>query len=164
VAPSCCGSRFPKIGVLLKEPTRRFRTHINLMQNAQNVKHKAAAILAALAVFFSQLAVAAHPCPQLTAAMAATAATDVQADSTEPAVEDDCGCPSDEKDPSALCKKHCENGNQNLAISTTPDLSFVPAFEIRLALLDPIACLDAVNSASHVADPPFAHRKAVLRI
>lgn len=115
-----------------------------------------AAVFAAFAVLMSQLAVAAHPCAQLTATMLSMHQA-AEAD-------DDCGCPTEDASPSALCKKHCENGNQNLATAFTPDLSFTPTFALRITEVDLFASHVGEANVDHAADPPFAHRKAILRI
>jgi|GEM_PF-4132458 len=115
-----------------------------------------AAFITAFAVLFSQLAVAMHPCPQLSGAL-----------STLGEVASDCECPSKSNSASALCKKHCDNDKQNIAAAINVDAGkYFPTFVIALLHTDdaPQLSAAAVSQTDKIPPDPPLLKYANLRI
>jgi hypothetical protein len=94
-----------------------------------------AATFTVVALLFSQLAAAAHPCPQLAAAIEAADSREADEDAEAKAPRACCPHDADETSgtASALCVSHCQQGQQNVVTASAADLSFFPAFTIRLS-------------------------------
>jgi len=122
------------------------------------------AAAAAFAIVLSQLAVAAHACMLPTTPVATAAATEVSVSAR------DCDCPTaaaESAAASALCKQHCENGQQNIVKPVAFDL---PATLLVLAIpLPPVlAVAQTAIRPDYVAGappptPPFL-QSSILRI
>jgi hypothetical protein len=129
-----------------------------------------AATFTVVALLFSQLAAAAHPCPQLAAAIEAADSREADEDAEAKAPRACCPHDADETSgtASALCVSHCQQGQQNVVTASAADLSFFPAFTIRLSarddFLERTAHESTGESVTSGASPPFATRKAILRI
>jgi len=133
---------------------KRFFDFRSLLNAARRLTAGAAAVV----IVLSQLAVAAHAC---TVPPVLLAPAEVSASAR------DCDCPSEATEAAALCKQHCENGQQNVVKPFTFDIPaavLVPAVPLSPAL----AVAQTAISPAYVAGapppaPPFL-QSSILRI
>ena len=116
--------------------------------------------LGIVAVLFAQLAVSAYACPLLFKGFDNSTNTAGVSDAS-------AECP-DPVSPN-LCKKHCENGEQNINDMPEPQaclLALEPAFIVAL-VLDPTLSSPApalTPSLLHATSPPLSIRNCCFRL
>lgn len=130
-------------------------------RGSRNIARRLTACAAAFVIVLSQLAVAAHAC-----VMPATPAAAAELSASAR----DCDCPTaaaESAAASALCKQHCENGQQNIVKPVAFDL---PATLLVLAVPLPptLAVAQTAIRPDYVAGappptPPFL-QSSILRI
>ncbi|MCY7389798.1 MAG: hypothetical protein LH481_17385 [Burkholderiales bacterium] len=122
-----------------------------------HLTRKIVSLFSMVAMVFAQLAVAAYACPMQFQGLDGAVAT-VSASAPD-AGERDTGSP-------ALCKKHCENGQQN--VNDSPQSPASVSFETALTLtMQPATSRDApvaVPSLRNATAPPHAIRNCCFRI
>ena len=124
-----------------------------------NIARRWTAGAAAVLIVFSQVAVAAHACPLPTSSTPPPAVVSASAH--------DCDSPSDAAEASALCKQHCENGQQNVVKSFALDIStavLVAAVPLPAATAVANSAISPVYvSGAPPPSPPFL-KSSILRI
>ena len=138
------------------------------MRSRTLLKRIASSLLCAL--LFTQLAVAAHPCPKTASANTTAQAPAAGADAAARAMPD-CHDPTGAADPTLtnLCAEHCKQGQQSdratLAVVVPPAL--LNALYDTLAVSAPARARPPAGawlSALVAASPPHAIAHCVLRI
>ncbi len=110
-----------------------------------------AAIVAALGMLFSQLALAAYACPMERMTM------------TEALAEAEC-CRESASATASLCHEHCKD-SQLAAQDSVPDLpGFVPAFTVTLPVASMHECEYSQATPAHLTSPPLFILNCCFRI